>query len=195
MPKKFREAACFLTVLGLLVSFKTNSEDIQAAEKKDKQTTSGSKDSKSTNKKWHEKKDGEYDEEEGYLNIDWKFDFDNMKTKQIVKKNGYDYVVNEDSEAIIIGYDEKTVDKEKIKIPSTRGKHPVTMIYEEAFSGLQNAVTIKLPEGIEVIGSDAFSYSEKLQDINIPKTVKFIDSYAFDGCYARSEERSCRERV
>lgn len=184
MPKKFREAACFLTVLGLLVSFKTNSEDIQAAEKKDKQTTSGSKDSKSSNKKLHEKKDGEYDEEEGYLNIDWKFDFDNMKTKQIVKKNGYDYVVNEDSEAIIIGYDEKTVDKEKIKIPSTLGKHPVTMIYEEAFSGLQNAVTIKLPEGIEVIGSDAFSYSEKLQDINIPKTVKFIDSYAFDGCYA-----------
>ena len=59
MPKKFREAACFLTVLGLLVSFKTNSEDIQAAEKKDKQTTSGSKDSKSSNKKLHEKKDGE----------------------------------------------------------------------------------------------------------------------------------------
>ena len=179
MPKKFREAACFLTVLGLLVSFKTNTEDIQAVENKDKQTTSGSKDSKSSNKE----KDGEYDEDEGYLNIDWKFDFDNMKVDQVIEKKGYHYVVNKDSEAIIVGYD-KSIDKGKIDVPSTLGKHPVTMIYEEAFSGLENTVTIELPKGIEVIGSDAFAYSEKLQDINIPKTVKSIDSYAFDGCYA-----------
>ena len=180
MPKRFREAACFLTVMGLLVSFKTNTEEVLAAEEKDKQTTSGSKDSKSSGKKLH-KEDVAYNEDEGYLDIDWKFDFDNIKEKQIKNTKGYHYVVNEDSEAIIIGYDSK-VDKKKIEIPSKLNKHDVTMIYEEAFTSLKNATTIELPDGVKVIGSDAFSYSENLQEISIPDTVTTIDSYAFDGC-------------
>lgn len=176
MSKKFKEAACYLTLLSLIVSFKTDTKKIYASSnKKDNKTTSLSNDSKAVSQEI-------YNEEEGHLYIDWKFDFNNMKPNQIINFEGYHYVVNKDSEAIILGYDKK-IDENKIKIPDTLGKYPVTMIYEEAFSGLENTKIIELPQGIKIIGSDSFSYNEKLKEINIPDTVESIDSYAFDGCY------------
>ena len=198
MPPQFREATCFLTVMGLLASFDANKQNIYEANNEDrKQTTT---DEYNYSKLSHEESDEEddlilsedksnnvdyiveYDENKGSLNIDWKFNFKDIKKDQIIEEKGYSYVINEESEAIILDYNED-IDKEKIEIPSILGENRVTMIYEEAFSGLKNASTVILPEGIETIGMDAFAYSENLQNINIPNTVFTIDSYAFDSCY------------
>ena len=43
-------------------------------------------------------------------------------------------------------------------------------------------MTINLPSGLEVIGSDAFSGCARLRDLNLPSTLKYIGNSAFSGC-------------
>ena len=79
------------------------------------------------------------------------------------------------------------------------------IIYDGAFSGCKNCVSIYIPDGVRHIGDFAFSFNSKLADItlpsglkyitgtmfkdctslvsiNIPEGVKSIDNYAFEGC-------------
>ena len=45
-----------------------------------------------------------------------------------------------------------------------------------------NLVTVKLPNGLKTIGTDAFSYKKNLVTVEVPNTVTSIGSYAFNGC-------------
>ena len=57
----------------------------------------------------------------------------------------------------------------------------VKSILDYAFEG-NDAVEVKLPEGLEKIGNQAFTHCSSLQRINIPSTVKRIGRGAFNFC-------------
>lgn len=57
----------------------------------------------------------------------------------------------------------------------------VKSILDYAFEG-NDAVEVKLPEGLEKLGNHAFTHCSSLQRINIPSTVKRIGRGAFNFC-------------
>ncbi len=58
-------------------------------------------------------------------------------------------------------------------------------IGDMAFFGCNNMWSIRLPEGLETIGADAFSYCWSMSPVMyIPASVKFVDHHAFFGCTA-----------
>ena len=179
MPKQFKKAACFLTVLGLLTSFVFGAHSSYAMPKQ--------KDAKQATKVLSnsELKTLDLDELGGIddlddllLDIDWGFDFDD--DWEDLEQDGIFYVVNDKDEVIITGYSE-AIDKSTISIPDKIDGHPVTMIYEFAFCGLENTKTINIPDSVKVIGAEAFAWCENLQTINIPTIVTTIDAAAFAG--------------
>lgn len=179
MPKQFKKAACFLTVLGLLTSFAfgANSSYAISKQKDDKQATKVLSNSELNTLNLEGVEDVD-DLDNLLLDIDWGFDFDDDWDD--LEQDGIFYVVNDNDEAIITGYAE-SVDKSTIYIPSKIDGHPVTMIYEFAFCGLEKTKTINIPNSIKVIGAEAFAWGENLQTINIPNSVTTIDIAAFAG--------------
>ena len=179
MPKQFKKAACFLTVLGLLTSFAfgANSSYAMPKQKDAKQATKVLSNSELNTLNLEGVEDVD-DLDNLLLDIDWGFDFDDDWDD--LEQDGIFYVVNDNDEAIITGYAE-SVDKSTIYIPSKIDGHPVTMIYEFAFCGLEKTKTINIPNSIKVIGAEAFAWGENLQTINIPNSVTTIDIAAFAG--------------
>ncbi len=103
--------------------------------------------------------------------------------KMIAFAEGFDYLVREDGGAIVLGYDYDVLQEngEVLILPETVNGHPVREIGQGVFrsnSGIREAV---LPEGLEVIGAEAFRKCEKLASVRIPSTVKEIGSKAFLG--------------
>lgn len=178
MPKQFKKAACFLTVLGLLTSFAfgANSSYAMTKQKDAKQDTKVLSNSELKTLNLEGVKDVD-DLDDLLLDIDWGFDYE---TCEELEQDGIFYVVNDNDEAIITGYAE-SVDKSTISIPSKIDGHPVTMIYEFAFCGLEKTKTINIPNSVKVIGAEAFAWCENLQTINIPNSVTTIDVAAFAG--------------
>ena len=179
MPKQFKKAACFLTVLGLLTSFVFGAHSSYAMPKqKDaKQATKvlSNSELKTLDLEGVENVDNLDDL---LLDIDWGFDFDD--DWEDLEQDGIFYVVNDKDEVIITGYSE-AIDKSTISIPDKIDGHPVTMIYYYVFSGLENTKTINIPDSVKVIGAEAFAWCENLQTINIPTSVTTIDAAAFAG--------------
>ncbi|MFR2777062.1 MAG: leucine-rich repeat domain-containing protein, partial [Intestinibacter bartlettii] len=179
MPKQFKKAACFLTVLGLLTSFVFGAHSSYAMPKqKDaKQATKvlSNSELKTLDLEGVENVDNLDDL---LLDIDWGFDFDD--DWEDLEQDGIFYVVNDKDEVIITGYSE-AIDKATISIPSKIDGKPVTMIYEFAFCGLEKTKTINIPDSVKVIGAEAFAWSNNLQTINISNSVTTIDVAAFSG--------------
>ncbi len=90
-----------------------------------------------------------------------------------------------DSTATVIGCDKKVVD---IGVPPTvikDGKtYTVTAIDSYAFYGYMQLETVTLPDSVTKIGAYAFTYCEKLKNINLGNGVKTISMAAFYGCIA-----------
>lgn len=57
----------------------------------------------------------------------------------------------------------------------------VKLILDYAFEG-NDALEVRLPDGLEKVGDDAFTHCSSLERINIPSTVKRIGSGAFNFC-------------
>lgn len=180
MPKQFKKAACFLTVLGLLTSFVFGAHSSYAMPKqKDaKQATKvlSNSELKTLDLEGVENVDNLDDL---LLDIDWGFDFDDDWEE--LEQDGIFYVVNDKDEVIITGYSE-AIDKATISIPSKIDGKPVTMIYEFAFCGLEKTKTINIPDSVKVIGAEAFAWSNNLQTINIPNSVTELGAGAFILC-------------
>ena len=85
----------------------------------------------------------------------------------------------------------------EVVIPEMIGKHRVSDIGRAAFSGdkyiavradpkqveFRKGITkITIPEGITVIGANAFSNIEKIKTMELPSTVREIGDFAFYGC-------------
>ena len=179
MPKQFKKAACFLTVLGLLTSFVFGAHSSYAMPKQKDAKQATKVLSNSELKTLDLDELGDIDDlDDLLLDIDWGFDFDD--DWEDLEQDGIFYVVNDKDEVIITGYSE-AIDKSTISIPDKIDGHPVTMIYEFAFCGLEKTKTINIPNSVKVIGAEAFAWCENLQTINIPTIVTTIDAAAFAG--------------
>ena len=77
--------------------------------------------------------------------------------------------------SVLIRYNGYT--KKDISIPEG-----ISVIGENAFQGMNNIETVALPEGIEFIGAGAFSGCKNLHTIYIPDGVETVDRDAFNGC-------------
>lgn len=178
MPKQFKKAACFLTVLGLLTSFAfgANSSYAMPKQKDAKQATKvlSNSELKTLGLNGVENVDNLDDL---LLDIDWGFDYE---TCEELEQDGILYVINDNDEVVITDCSD-SIDESTISIPDKIDGHPVTMIYEFAFCGLEKTKTINIPNSIKVIGAEAFAWGENLQTINIPTSVTTIDAAAFAG--------------
>ena len=61
--------------------------------------------------------------------------------------------------------------------------HNITHIGESAFKNCVNAIEITIPDGVKIIGGEAFSLWN-LQTVELPDTVEVIQERAFEGCRA-----------
>ncbi len=73
---------------------------------------------------------------------------------------------------------------DKIVIPKEHEGKKVVAIAKKGFLGCENAVTISLPNTIQVIEEGAFQNCYKLEEIELPSTVTSIGKQAFKGCKA-----------
>lgn len=53
--------------------------------------------------------------------------------------------------------------------------YKVTQIQSEAFKDCGNLISVKLPEGLERIGADAFHQCWRLKELNLPKSVTYLE--------------------
>ena len=178
MPKQFKKAACFLTVLGLLTSFVFGAHSSYAMPKQKDAKQATKVLSNSELKTLDLDELGDIDDlDDLLLDIDWGFDYE---TCEELEQDGILYVINDNDEVVITDCSD-SIDKSTISIPDKIDGHPVTMIYEFAFCGLENTKTINIPDSVKVIGAEAFAWCENLQTINIPTSVTTIDAAAFAG--------------
>ena len=174
MPKRFKKAACFLTVLGLLASFTISSGNSYAMEKNDNAAMKTLSNSQLMDLEENQDSEDYEDFEDMLLDIDWGFEID--ESIEELEDGDFGYVVNDRGEAVLTSYVE---DAKTVNVPAKLGGYPVTMIYYAAFSELEQTQTINLPEGVEVIGGVAFAFCDNLKTVNIPNTVTTIDAMAF----------------
>ena len=73
---------------------------------------------------------------------------------------------------------------DKIVIPKEYNGKKVVAIAKKGFVGCENAVTISLPNTIQVIDESAFQNCYKLEAIELPSGVTTIGKQAFKGCKA-----------
>jgi len=68
-----------------------------------------------------------------------------------------------------------------VSVPAAIDGLPVTTVGSNAFSGLQNLVSVVLPSSIKFIGAGAFSNCGNLTTVSIPPTLSSIGVGAFSG--------------
>lgn len=77
--------------------------------------------------------------------------------------------------SVLIRYNGYT--KKDVRIPDG-----ITVIGENAFQGMNNIESVYIPDGTEIISEGAFSGCKNLQAIRIPDSAETIDRDAFNGC-------------
>ncbi|MGN0142497.1 MAG: InlB B-repeat-containing protein [Roseburia sp.] len=98
--------------------------------------------------------------------------------------NDFEYCLNEDGTALILGYYGNNTD---IIVPSQLDGHTVTKIARDGLGNrdgesYKNITSIDLPEGLTTIADCAFCGYSSLTRINIPSTVTYLGQKAFMGC-------------
>lgn len=77
-----------------------------------------------------------------------------------------------------------------VVIPDSFEGTALKVIGHEAFSGLEDLENITIPEGVEIIDSRAFANCVSLDRIIFPDSIKEIGDYAFSGCYKAVKEKN-----
>ena len=83
--------------------------------------------------------------------------------------------------AVIVAYENSTVDRSMVYIPDTLGGYPVTEIAESAFQGC-GYVGYVLPDSITKIGKAAFKYCSGMKSITLPANITAIEDETFESC-------------
>lgn len=73
-----------------------------------------------------------------------------------------------------------------VEVPAEIEGIPVTVIGEHGIAGNSKITSITLPDSIEIISKQAFSYDTALESINIPENVTEIPDEAFMNCMSLS---------
>ncbi|MDR0984867.1 MAG: leucine-rich repeat domain-containing protein [Ruminococcus sp.] len=102
--------------------------------------------------------------------------------------NGYfieavNYIVGEEGltlDAIAI-YGFVNSNETSLKLDSTYGAYPITIISTNAFMGYENLESVNVPAGFKEIRSGAFENCEKLKDVYLPESIEYISPDAFLG--------------
>ena len=74
----------------------------------------------------------------------------------------------------------------EVNIPGTVDEKPVTKIGGGSFSGRSKITAVSIPDTVTYIGEGAL-YSTGIRKIDLPSSLKTIDSYAFYTCWKLSE--------
>ena len=76
----------------------------------------------------------------------------------------------------------KTIQLNKIVIPSTYNGKAVTQILDSAFKNAKNLTNITIPNSVTSIGTEAFDKCDSLTSVTIPNSVTSIGERAFYNC-------------
>lgn len=114
-----------------------------------------------------------------------------LAEKQIIVFDGLRYAIDErDMYVSVYAQDSATIAGDLI-IPSEvlyLGKtYPVASIAGSAFKSCTNLATVKIEEGVSIIGSQAFSGCVCLTSITFPSTLNLIGEKLFKGCRRLTE--------
>ncbi|MGI6357023.1 MAG: leucine-rich repeat protein [Lentisphaerae bacterium] len=94
-------------------------------------------------------------------------------------EHGCVYQLNEDGESYAVwAYCGQAVN---VNVPAMFAGKPVTVISENAFADNKNRLSVVLPEGLQRIEADAFSYSGR-SSVTLPSTLYYIGARAFTYC-------------
>ena len=96
----------------------------------------------------------------------------------------YRYKYTEDGTGIIIN--RYTGTEQDIVIPSEVEGLPVVAVDDFAFQYM-NVTSVIIPEGVESIGTNCFTFCTVLHTVELPDTVKKIGTFCFGGCTALTE--------
>ena len=99
-------------------------------------------------------------------------------------KNGSDglkYVISDNNTYYIVAGIGTCKDTEII-IPNIYNNIPVREIKSNAFSYQKNIISVKISNGIEIVGDNAFNKCTSLVNVEMPKTVTYIGHNAFYEC-------------
>ena len=93
------------------------------------------------------------------------------------------FSLNEDGESYTLDFIDESFMGKYVEVPATHNGKPVTVIGTFALFS-ERFETIILPEGITMIGSNAFDGAKTLSTIVIPRSVNIIGTDAFKDCVA-----------
>lgn len=105
--------------------------------------------------------------------------------KLLAFSRGLKYRSNGDGTCSVVGFDDDG--RDEIVVPLTHNGERVTVISDGAFESLREIKEVFLPDGLEEIGSNAFSWCETMNFVNIPDTVRSIGDSAFWYCFEITE--------
>ena len=93
-----------------------------------------------------------------------------------ITDEGQFYCIRNDNTVVVTKY---LGSEEKVTIPETVENYPVTEIADAAYYQA-NLTDVIIPDSVEKIGYWAFARCENMNGIYLPKSVQYIENYAFD---------------
>ena len=94
-----------------------------------------------------------------------------------LKSGNYEYSLRDDGTVMLTKY---TGSEEKVVIPSEIDGKAVTVIGDYAFFKNQTMRSVRIPDGVYILGYACFSACPQLKEAYIPESVMNIDLFVFD---------------
>ena len=98
--------------------------------------------------------------------------------------NGLFDVMVESDGVTIMGFADGGDDVTELTIPATLYGLPVVAVEDNAFREKKQLTSVIIEEGVQTIGSGAFSYCSALETVVFPETMQSIEGNAFANCEA-----------
>lgn len=97
----------------------------------------------------------------------------------IQEKDFFKYAVNQDGEAVILGYKGY---ESKVTLPETIDGHLVTKIGDGAFRTIRHIVEVTMADTVRIMGEEAFRECSSLKKIHLSNGISKLEPTAFQEC-------------